>query len=844
MELAKVSVRLTSLLASIAALWALFRRLKSQQPSSSRSPFPTGPTASAQGEAAAVAPPQAAAVAPPQANGNANVQAPAPEQAPVAKEAVKEKQGPNGVASAPKAAPKPRLEAEALKIAENAQLAECVKAAVTLHGRAHETVDTSGAVKTSYVPDISPQASNSASGSELVLSRIQLMGLLGAVEVAGLLCLALAMTIGAGASVGLVVVCLLLAAAAVALVASSKTRHTPSSQPAGAVHASAAVRHDGAAAVWRAVAAWAEGKASAGKQRCVAWRNGLAFLVEAAPGATEYEAFVLEPGPLVVHHYAARPGLKASSAPEAAWGLRGFLAQAEDGDGVIADDAPPNALFGPSSVAPKKYKKVKVILSQKDGVKLQETANVELHEGIAGMSQEASIFISPNRRMNKQFVGFGGSFTESSAVVFSSMTSQHQEEVLQAYFNPVFGAGYSIGRMSMGSCDFGLGNWSCGDLKDFDHELTDFNIDHYHKEILPLYHRAAEIAGCPLWMLASPWSPPPWMKTKMQWNGDAHLRLDAGKAWARHFVRFVKDMAKAGVRIMAVTVQNEPEAAQIWESCIYTATEERDFVRDHLGPTLRDAGLSSVKVLIWDHNRDGMFERAQIAYADPEAAKYIWGCAYHWYGDARFEAWPDRSEIWFPDRQREWKFNPELRARMGSENLKRVAELAPDKHILFTEGCQELSGVPLQAIVNEWKFGERYGMNIITDLNNGCEGWIDWNLFLNEHGGPNHVGNNCLAPIIYDTQQKQVNYTPAFFVVSHFSRFIRPGARRVLCSTSRDILEITAWANTDETIVVVVMNQSAGNVDFKLKLGGEGTEPVLATQLTAPGSSIMTLVLE
>lgn len=334
------------------------------------------------------------------------------------------------------------------------------------------------------------------------------------------------------------------------------------------------------------------------------------------------------------------------------------------------------------------------------------------------------------------------------------------------------------------------------------------------------------------------------MKTKRQFNGDAHLRPDCGEAWAHHFVRFVEEMAKVRVPIAAVSVQNEPEAAQRWESCIYSAEEERDFVRDHLGPALSKAGLGSVKILIWDHNRDGMFERAQMAYADPEAAKYIWGCGYHWYGDARFEVWPERSEVYFLDRQRGFHLYAELKARLGLDNVRRVAELQPDKHILFTEGCQELAGTSLDAIREEWKFGERYAMNIISDVNNGTEGWIDWNLFLDENGGPNHVDNNCLAPIIYDTKKNEVSYTPAYYTVSHFSRFIRPGARRVLCSTSRDALEVTCFANVDDSIVVVVLNQSGGGIDFQLKVADGGAGPVQAVPVTSPANSILTLVIE
>jgi O-glycosyl hydrolase len=352
-------------------------------------------------------------------------------------------------------------------------------------------------------------------------------------------------------------------------------------------------------------------------------------------------------------------------------------------------------------------------------------------------------------------------------------------------------------------------------------------------------------------------------------------------------------MAKAGCPLWAVSVQNEPEAPTPWDSCLYSAEEERDFVRDFLGPALERAGLfPSLKIVVWDHNRDAMFERAAVAYSDPEAEKYIWGVGYHWYGDARFEVWPGRVEVNYADRARDqlasivarlrdrdkrrakdgkppedekvvaarWKkFDgltwmaglpspqsietsprtfPELRSRLGFENVRRVADLRPDKHILFTEGCQELGGRPLSSVMNDWWLGERYAMNIISDMNAGCEGWIDWNLCLDENGGPNHKGNMCVAPIICDTRSNKLAFLSPFWYLGHFSRYIRPGARRVLCASSRDALETTAFVNMDGSLAVVVMNQSNADFTFWLKVAGSG-----AANVEAPARSITTFLM-
>eukprot|EP00927_Polykrikos_kofoidii_P007249 TRINITY_DN1295_c3_g1_i1.p1 TRINITY_DN1295_c3_g1~~TRINITY_DN1295_c3_g1_i1.p1 ORF type:complete len:811 (-),score=113.19 TRINITY_DN1295_c3_g1_i1:157-2472(-) len=478
--------------------------------------------------------------------------------------------------------------------------------------------------------------------------------------------------------------------------------------------------------------------------------------------------------------------------------------------------------------------------------RLTKIETLELSEDESDGAQAAAVFVCPMVEVSKPFIGFGGSFTEAAAVTLQKMSGARQEEVMTAYFCPSVGLGYSLGRLHIGSCDFSLGNWTCGPLAPGDDQLRAFSIGHYDEAILPMIRRASALAGgcgstddAALRLMASPWSPPEWMKTTGKFNGDGRLRPECRATWALHYVRFIEEMQRVGFPIWALSVQNEPEAAQSWESCIYSGTEERDFVRDFLGPTLHDAGFGDVKVLVWDHNRDGMLERAAVAYADAEAAKYIWGVGYHWYGDARFETWPEKHEVIFEDRQKDSASVPELRSRMGFDNVRRVAELRPDKHILFTEGCQELDDRPLASAMGEWKYGERYGMNIIADLNAGCEGWIDWNLCLNETGGPNHVGNFCIAPVICDTRTDRVLFQPSFWYLGHFARFIRPGAVRVVCGASRDVLEVTAFKNVDGTLAVIVMNQSEESVDFWLKIHGCG-----AVEIEAFPRSICTFVVE
>jgi len=374
--------------------------------------------------------------------------------------------------------------------------------------------------------------------------------------------------------------------------------------------------------------------------------------------------------------------------------------------------------------------------------------------------------------------GFGGAITEATAFTFSQMPAAMRRQVMTALFDPVRGNGYTLCRTHMNSSDFGLGNYACADTPG-DTSLSKFTLDREQKWILPFIKQATEVAGKPLDLLLSPWSPPAWMKTTGKMNLGGKLIAKYRRAWAHYYVRFIQEMEKEGCSIWGLTVQNEPEATQEWDSCIYTAEEERDFVRDHLGPALADARLKRVRLLIWDHNRDRLYQRAKVVYDDPKAAKYVWGAAFHWYMGDNFE------------------------------NVRYLHDVYPDKKLLFTEGCSAVSTPP-------WEVGETYARSIIADLNRWTSGWIDWNLILNETGGPNHVANYCTAPVNYDREFKKIHFRPHYYYIGHFSRFIKPGARRLIAVSTADDLETLAARNPDGSVAVVVMNRSQIPIIFRV----------------------------
>jgi glucosylceramidase len=405
-------------------------------------------------------------------------------------------------------------------------------------------------------------------------------------------------------------------------------------------------------------------------------------------------------------------------------------------------------------------------------------------------------------KTRQTIVGFGGAFTESTGYVLAQLDAAKRAEVLRSYFDPAEGLGYSICRTHMNSCDFSLGNWACADVAG-DTELKSFNLDRTRKYILPVIKEAQRVGGAKFLMFASPWSPPAWMKSNGEMNHGGHLLPEFRAAWALHYVKFIAAMEKEGIPIWGLTVQNEPAAVQKWDSCVYSAEEERDFVRDYLGPALSEAGYGDRRLMVWDHNCELLPERVRPMYDDAKAASYVWGTAFHWYSG------------------------------VGAEELAETHKTFPGKALLFTEGCCE-GGAKL----GFWPNGERYGHNMIGHLRNWTVGWVDWNMALDMQGGPNHVGNFCDAPVLVDAPGRKVHYQPAFYYIGQISKFVRPGAVCLETTASVDGLENVALQNRDGSIVIVVMNSSEKALPVEIVIRGQRASS------SCPAHAIQTYVAE
>jgi glucosylceramidase len=443
--------------------------------------------------------------------------------------------------------------------------------------------------------------------------------------------------------------------------------------------------------------------------------------------------------------------------------------------------------------------------AESTNLRLSKTNELTFSELEQPKETQICVFVNPDRTY-QSFLGIGGAITDASAEVFAKLSTEKQQELLNAYYSQDKGIGYSLMRTTIHSSDFSSGSYTY--IEDGDTSLKTFTIEHDRQFKIPLIKKATAVAGGKITLFASPWSPPSFMKSNKSMLKGGTLLAEFSQSWATYYTKFIKAYEKEGISIWGISIQNEPMAIQTWESCVYTAEAERDFLKNFLGPTMKKEGLGDKKIIVWDHNRDLMVQRANTIFGDPEASKYAWGIGFHWY-----ETWTGGKPMF--------------------DNVARVHEAYPDKNLMFTEGCVEKFDAKNYQL---WTNGERYGSSMINDFNNGTVGWTDWNILLDENGGPNHVGNFCFAPVHADTKTGELIYTPSYYYIGHFSKFIRPEAKRVSTAVSRSSLLSTSFLNKDGKMVTVVMNQSDATIIYNLCVGNQ------ATEISILPNSIQTLV--
>lgn len=461
---------------------------------------------------------------------------------------------------------------------------------------------------------------------------------------------------------------------------------------------------------------------------------------------------------------------------------------------------------------------VEVYETSAEGNKLEKV------NSFVGGVGEIELKINPDEKF-QAISGFGGSFTESTAYLLDSLSPANRDKILQAYFGED-GARYSLTRTHINSCDFSLSNYSYAPVAG-DTELKHFSIDEDRDDLIPLIKDAMAISEDGFKIIASPWTAPPWMKTNNHWCG-GELLPEYYDTWALFFSKYLDAYKAEGIDIWMLTVENEPLGNNSnWESMHYTAEQMVDFVKNHLGPQLDADGKEDIKILAYDQNRDShLYHWADVVYENEESSKYFDGFAVHWYAS---------TYDWFP------------------KALDYLYEKAPGKHIIQTEACVD-GQVPAWQD-DEWYWSKeardwgytwapddekylhpeyvpvyRYARDIIGCLNSHVDGWVDWNMVLDRQGGPNWFENWCTAPVIVDPEQDEVYFTPLYYVMAHFSRYIRPDAVRIGFENSDDKLMVTAAKNPDGSIAVVILNMEEEAKNIKLTLEGESTDIAISAK--------------
>lgn len=531
-----------------------------------------------------------------------------------------------------------------------------------------------------------------------------------------------------------------------------------------------------------------------------------------------------------------------------------FSTLATVGSGEMLNENNKNYNLGSSS---------QILLTSENGDRLKNKPNVKFHKGFA-----TGIVIDVDPEITKQTInGIGTSFTESSAFVLAHLSVEQRNDVMSKIYGKD-GANFSLARAVIGSTDFSVeGRFSYADVEG-DKSLKNFSIsvdsDGFDKEkysgiqdesfdVLPMIKQAYSIKGnqkdSSLKIIASAWTAPPWMKDINDWYTRANkenkyqgtggqLKEGYEQYYATYLTKYLEHYKNQGVNIWGLTPVNEPGGNNgQWESMNFSAESQNEFIKSHLGPALHSSGNEDVKLFMFDHNRDGLEEWANVLYNDKDTAKYLSGAAVHWY---------------------------ESTFKVHEESFDRVHNKFPQFEIIHTEGTIDDLGNDAPpgigdpegykesgwfdndsfwwtANATDWAYTapwegvivddhpmytpvHRYARNIIVSLNHWVSGWIDWNIVLDKQGGPNHVGNYCGAPIMIDTETKYVYYTPIFYILSQFSRTIRPGDVAVETNITINILEddsihASSTVNDDNLLSVQILNTTKIAITYQLQIG-------------------------
>lgn len=436
-----------------------------------------------------------------------------------------------------------------------------------------------------------------------------------------------------------------------------------------------------------------------------------------------------------------------------------------------------------------------------------ETGN--MYEGTEGM-----VINVYDDAKYQEILGFGSAVTESSAYNYSLLSEEDKKLFIKRFFDKNEGIAYNFGRVHINSCDFSLDVYS--EVAEGDTTLETFSIERDKKYIIPFLKDILNQSKEELVLFASPWTPPAYMKDNESVFEGGKLKEEFKDLWAHFYAKFIKAYMQEGIKISAITVQNEPNAVQSWESCNFSPEEERDFIEKHLAPALESEGLGDIKIIIWDHNKERVYDRAKTVLQNPKVNEKVWAVGHHWYTGDHFEG-----------------------LRLVEENL--------HKPNICTEFCASFNMT--KDLV---ELAEMYGREICENINNYCIGICDWNILLDEYGGPYHNreragttaldldykngGAGCYSPVMYNSKEDKLDFTPVYYYIGHFSKYVKRGAHRIATTKYNKDLYACAFVNPDGEKVAVVMNTLDSEQNIAFRFDGK------CTKINFPAHSVSTIL--
>ena len=373
--------------------------------------------------------------------------------------------------------------------------------------------------------------------------------------------------------------------------------------------------------------------------------------------------------------------------------------------------------------------------------------------------------------------GFGGAFTESAAYNYFLANPEVKRAMLEYLFGES-GLQYNYCRLCIASSDFALDEYCY--VQDNDYTLETFSIERDRKYVIPFLKDALEYTNGNIYLFASPWSPPTFMKTTDSRFFGGKLKKDCYELYAEYIIKFLQAYLKEGIKISALTLQNEPKAIQTWESCYFSTEDEIEYAKV-LRKVLDKYNFSDVKLYCWDHNKERVFEKANAIFN--AAGDVIDGIGYHWYSGEHFDG------------------------------VRLVKQKFSNKFLFASEFCLS---------EKEDHVDSKFANEIMNDLNCGSNAICEWNLILDENGGPYHNRKGgCTAPIMFDTKTGEVAKSETYYDMFIFSHFIKKGAISLYTSSYTKDIQLSAFENPNGETVVVINNLGKKRKDTRLYINNQ-----------------------